>query len=325
MEEAWRKLLDKLVPPKVRRFNGECLDAGECPAQLAVGRLSTLPLFGGTNLLMVRHIEAWSVDQHEAILAYAARPYPSACLVLGAGRVKAGDKSFKKLEDAIASAGMVVEFAAPSEREAPRWLQERAKLHGKRLSLQAAQLLSNHVGVDLFKMERELEKLGAYVGERATIDEEDVRNAVGFQRSTTVFELLRHVSARRSSHAIASLKNLLLAGEKPLGILALLARQVRQLWQVKDALGRGLASQQIAQQMRLPPFVVKGFSEQASSISEEDLYGIHAKISEADRTLKQTGISPEIILEALIVGLCRGNSDSMSRRPKGSRDARPRA
>ncbi len=304
MEEAWRKLLDVLVPPKARHFNGERLRAEECAASRAVARLSSLPLFGGTNLLMVRHIEAWPKDQHEAIRAYAQRPYPSACLVLTSSHKKGADK---KLEETIASTGMVVDFAPPSEREAPKWLQDRAKRIGKRLSLPAAHLLLSQVGVDLFRMERELEKLGAYVGDRTAIEEQDVREAVGFQRSFTVFELLGYVSKRRSGNAIASLKSLLLAGEAPLPILSLLTRQVRQMWQVKDALGRGLSTQEIAQRLGIPPFVVKGLAEQARSVSDEDFHDIHSKISKADLSLKQTGIPPEIVIEALIVSLCLRN------------------
>jgi DNA polymerase-3 subunit delta len=302
MEEAWGALLEKLVPEKARRFNGERLQARDCQAGQVIARLSTVSMFGGKNLLMLQNVELWPKDQLKDIQDYVAKPHPSACLVLTAGR----KKGLEKLEAAIASgSGATVEFVSPSEREAPKWLQERAKLHGKRLGPQAASLLVEHVGVDLLRLEQELEKLRLYTGERKTIDPEDVQEVVGLQRSYTIFELVRYVAGGQSSRAVASLRSLLLAGEAPLAILGLLTRQIRSLWQVKDGADRGLSIALIAQQTKLPPFVVKEHARQTAHFTEKELRRIHRKLRETDLTLKSSGTSPEMALESLIVDLCR--------------------
>lgn len=302
MDEAWELLLEKLVPEKARRFNGERLQARDCPAEQVVARLSTVSMFGGKNLIMVQNVELWPKDQLKAIQNYVAKPHSSACLVLTAGR----KKGLEKFEAALASGGgATVEFASPSEREAPKWLQERAKIHGKRLGPQAAALMVEQVGVDLLRLEQELAKLCLYTGERKTIDPEDVQEVVGLQRSFTIFELVRYVGAGHASRAVASLRGLLLAGEAPLAILGLLARQIRSLWQVKDGSERGLSIAQIAQQTKLPPFVVKEHARQTAAFQEKDLRRIHGKLRETDLTLKSSGASPEMALEALIVDLCR--------------------
>ncbi len=308
IEEAWNRLAEKIVPPNARRFNGERISARDCAAQDVIARLSTLPMFGGRSLIMVRDADCWPKDQMDAMRSYLEKPSPTGCLVLVAGQ-----KTPAKLESAIASTGIVVEFSAPSEKDAPRWLQDRAKRYGKKLSHQAAHVLVENVGSDLFRLERELEKLLAYVGERNTMEVDDVREAVSVQRSFSVFELLRYVSAGRSSQAIASLRKLIQAGELPLGILALLARQVRHLWQIKDSSERGEHPSRIAQQLKLYPAVVKGYMQQASLFSEEDLRLIHKRLRDADLALKRTGISPEIILESLVLGLCRRNSKPSTR------------
>jgi DNA polymerase-3 subunit delta len=302
MEDAWSMLLEKVVPSNARRFNGERLSAKECSAEQVVLRLSTLPMFGGKSLVMVQHVEGWPKEQLKVIQSYVAHPHPSACLVLTANPKKGADK----LEAAITAAGgVVVEFSAPSERDAPKWLQERARHQKKRLSPQAASMLIEQVGIDLFRMERELEKLCLYVGPRNVIDVEDVKEVVGLQRSFTVFELLRYVGKRQGVQAVTSLRSLILAGESPLGILALLTLQIRRLWQVKDAMERGTSAAQIAQQLKLHPFVVKGYTEQISHFTVDGLHRIHRRLCEADLTLKQTGIAPETILEALVLDLCR--------------------
>lgn len=297
MEEAWKKLLDKIVPAKAQRFNGERLQAKEHSAVDILERLKSLPMFGTKRLVMVQGIDAWPKQQQEAILSYLEKPHPTACLVLAASQ----KKGLEKLEAAVASVGIVVGFAAPTERDAPRWLQERAHLQNKNLPFKAASLLLEQVGLDLFRLERELDKLVAYVGNRETIEVGDVKEAVSYQRSFSIFELLRFVSRCERSRAVHSLRNLIRAGEPPLAILALMSRQIRILWQSKDALANGLSISELSRQLHLPQFVVKNYAQESSLFSEKELHKIHTAIRAADLALKGTGTSPELIMENLVL------------------------
>jgi len=297
MEDAWKKLLDRIVPAKAQRFNGERLQAREYSAVDILDRLKALPMFGTKRLVMVQAIDAWPKQQQEAIFSYLEKPLPSACLVLTAS----GKKGLEKLEAAVASIGIVVGFAAPSERDAPRWLQERARLQNKNLPFKAASLLLEQVGLDLYRLESELDKLVTYVGNRETIELDDVKEAVSYQRSFSIFELLRFVSRCERSRAVHSLRNLIRAGEPPLAILALMSRQIRILWQSKDALANGLSISELCRQLHLPQFVVKNYAQESSLFSETELHKIHTAIREADLALKGTGTNPELIMENLVL------------------------
>lgn len=301
MEEAWNRLVAKIVPPKARNFNGERWAAKEHTAAEVLERVSTLPMFGGRQLLLVQHVEEWSKEERQGMEAYVRHPHRTACLVLSAFQKKGLDK----LEEAVQAAGIVVQFIAPTEREAPRWLQERARALGKQLTPQGALLLFEQVGLDLACLEMELEKLALYVGERSVIDISDVRQVVSMQRSHSVFELLQHVGQNETHRAIHSLRNLMLSDASPLGILALLARQIRLVWQVKDGQERGLPLPQISQGIGLSQFIVKKYLQQASQFSESELFGAHYALRQTDRALKSSGTSPERILESLVLELCR--------------------
>ncbi len=252
-EEAWRRLLEKFVPAKARHFNGERLSAKEHPVPAALGRLNALPMFGSKRLLMVQHIEAWSKDQLKPLESYLGHPYPHAILVLSCAR----KKGMEKLQAALEAMDGVVNFNPPTERDAPRWLQMRLRQHRKTLSPQAASFLVEQVGVDLYRLQSELEKLVAYVGERERIEVEDVREAVASQRSFTVFELMRYVGQGQPQKALAALRKLLLAGEQPLVILALLTRQIRILWQAKDGAERKVSAADMSLCLNLPSTVLR--------------------------------------------------------------------
>jgi DNA polymerase III subunit delta len=300
-EEAWDLLLDKIVPAKARQFNGERLLAKEHPAPEVLGRLSAMPMFGSKRLLLVQHIEGWPKEQFRAIASYLTHPFPSACLVLSSTQ----KKGLEKLQAAVEAVGEVVHFSPPTERDAPRWLQMRARQLGKALSPQAASFLVEQVGVELYRLQSELEKLGAYVGDREEIELEDAREAISSQRSFTVFELLRYVGQGQTKEAIAALRKLLLAGEQPLVILALLARQIRILWQAKDGAKRKMPMAELGRSLNLYPAVLRNYLQQAELFPEAELYRVHRAIREADLALKSTSTSPQRHLEALVLDLCR--------------------
>ena len=301
IEEAWHRLRERLVPAKALRFNGESLSARDSRVAEIVERLATLPMFGQKRLIRVKHIEAWNKDQQDVILSYLARPSPFSCLVLYAP----SRKGLSGLETAVRAAGMVVEFAAPTESELPRWLQGRAKQQQKQLRLQAASALLERVGNEVGRLATELDKLCLFVGERRQIDITDVEEVVSRQRQFSVFELLRAVGRSDSAQAVSMLRQLLLHGEPPLTVLALLARQIRILWQTKDAAKDDLSNEQIGHRLKLPASVVRNYRQTTSLFSEQSLYHAHRVIRESDLALKSSGVSQEMLLESLILALCR--------------------
>lgn len=302
MEEAWAGLVERVIPANARRFNGEKLAAKDCPAVEVVNRLRALPMFGSKRLIMVRGAHAWQKDQQKPLLAYLEEPYPSACLVL----TVSSRKGTEKLEAAAASVGVVVDFVGPTEWNVAQWLQERARSKNKKLTPQAASVLFDQTGLDLYRLEQELEKLTVYVGERGTIDVADVQELASAQRGFTIFELLRLISRRDTSQAVKAMRRLLLSGEQPLVILALMARQVRLLWQSRDAVERGMTPADLSRRLRLPQSVVKNYVKESASFSQQELSRIHKAIRQVDIGLKGMGTKPEWFMEHLVLRLSEG-------------------
>lgn len=310
VEEAWKRLLEKSAAGGTRKFNGERFHAKDYTAAEMVAGLRAIPMFAPKRLLMVQHIENWPEAQRKILLSYLARPFPTACLVL----TFSGKKGMEKIEAAVEAAGTVVHFRAPSEREIPRWLQDRARQRGKNLTVQAALHLSEQVGTDLHRLESELEKLITYVGESEVIEAEDVLQAVSSQRVHTIFELLDGVAERDSGRALAMLRALLAESEAPLVILAMIARHVRQLWQVKSALEAGVPLPQVSRQYGIHQYVAGKHAKQAPLFSEVELFRMHRAICDADFALKSTGTSPEVLLDELLLRMCLQKDEAPGRK-----------
>lgn len=300
VEEAWTRVLQKIVPENARRFNGERFRAGEVPASHVLTILGTLPMFGSRRLVLVQHIENWTKDQQKLLLAYLQKPVTTACLVLTLGNAK----GFEKIEAAVEASGIVVKFNPLTEWDAPKWIQNRARQKGRQITPRAAAFLTEWVGLDEQALSQELEKLILYVGDAPGIDVEDVQQVVSYQRTFSSFEMMRYVSQKETSKALTALRNLMLSGEAPLAVLGLLTRQVRLIWQVKDGMERGMSPSELGRSLRLYPKLLKQYGEQAADFSSAMLHSFHEAIRMSDVAMKSSGGSPEVILESLIVSMC---------------------
>ncbi len=300
MEQAWRKLLSIALPKGCGHFNGERVQAKETGTADVIQRLAAAPMFGGRRLVMVENVEAWGKEGREAVEAFVRMIPASACLVMSA----AGRKSIEALAKAVEARGKIVQFKSPGEKEAPRWLIERAAQLGKTLPHRAAFLLVEIVGGDFHILASELDKICTFVGDRDRIEADDVLEAASAQRSFTTFELLDNLKARRAGKAVKSLRNLVLSGESPLKILSTLAWQIRIVWQVKDGLRQGMSEAELAKRIGSHPFVIKKAREQSVRFSDADLHGTLRAICQTDIAIKSTGTPPEVLVEDLLLDLC---------------------
>jgi DNA polymerase III subunit delta len=303
MEEAWKKLLSRVLSKGGRNFNGERVQAKETVAGDVIERLATTPMFGGRRLVMVDNVEAWGKGDRAAMEVFVQRIPPSASLVMTAS----DRKNVEGLAKAVEAKGKVVQFRTPGEKEAPRWLIERGKQLGKTLSHRAAFLLVEMAGVDFHTLSSELDKICTFVGERDRIEDEDIFEAASSQRKFSAFDMLDQLKTQQADKAVTSLRSMILAGELPLKILSTLAWQIRIVWQVKEGLKLGLQEAEMAKRIGSHPFVIKKAREQAVRLSDADLYRILKAIAQTDIAIKSTGTSPELLLEELVLNLGAGN------------------
>jgi len=300
INETWNRLVTATHPVKGKAPGGERVQAKETSAGQVMERMATLPMFGPRKLFMVEHVDAWGKEDKNALASFIARIPPSACLVLTAS----GKKGIEGISKAVEARGKVIQFKEPTEKDAPRWLVEKARERGKVLSLRSAFLLVDMTGPDLNSLSSELEKICTFTGERGNIEPEDILEAASSQRTATMFELFDQVRDRQAGKAVHSLRTLIISGEAPLKILSSLAWQIRTLWQVKDGLRQRMTESQLASRLRMHPFAVKKACEKAARFSDSELHEIHEAIRRTDVALKSSGSSPDLILEGLLLGLC---------------------
>jgi DNA polymerase-3 subunit delta len=165
-------------------------------------------------------------------------------------------------------------------------------------------MLAALVGNDLRLLDQELEKLLLYAGQRQ-ITTNDVRALVSRARQESIFDLVDCVGQRQTDRALQLLHLMLEDGAVPLYLLAMLARQIRILIQVKELGAQGLTQPEMARRLKLHPFVVEKGVVQARNFIMAQLEAAHQHVLETDWAIKTGEVEDLVALDMLVVALNR--------------------
>jgi len=207
-------------------------------------------------------------------------------------------------EEGTRQHGHIKKYDLPKDKQLPAWIHARAREKGGKISNEAADVLAELIGSDLRTLDQEIEKLLLYAGERM-VTSDDVRLLVSRAREASIFDLVDHVGARQTSYALQLLHQLLEDEAEPLYVLAMLARQIRILIQVKELAERGRTVREIQSELHLHPRVAPKMVTQARNFEMNQLEAAHDKLVEADWAVKTGRTEDLLALDGLIVTLTR--------------------
>ena len=301
LDDALARLTRALFPGQTElTLVREVLNARVADAEAIVQSALMLPWLGDRRLVIARGVDALTAKAGEALAAYAKAPNPSTALVLVADAPLDGGHWLLRAVPAAA----VVAAPAPTGRALAGWLRAHAQGLGYELGEEAAGLLVELSGDDLTQLVGEVEKAALAGGpDNRRVGVAEVRAVVGEHRLRHVFDLTRALVARDTGSALALLESLLNAGEEPLAVLGMLAREARATWQVAGAVRAGRPAEEIARSLRRPPAAAAALLERARSVSPAAAARQVLRCWDVERRLKLGGAArPELSL--LVADLC---------------------
>jgi DNA polymerase-3 subunit delta len=138
-------------------------------------------------------------------------------------------------------------FGRDSGNEVARWVLERAAVRGIQVERTAAEALSELLGANLWALAGELEKLARYA-EGRSITVADVRTLTPAAREAGMFDLVDAAVEGRTPVALRLLRQMLEEGsENPIGIHAMIARQLRSLVRAAELIEQGASQAAIGE------------------------------------------------------------------------------
>jgi DNA polymerase-3 subunit delta len=164
------------------------------------------------------------------------------------------------------------------------------------------------VGADLNRLGTEIEKVSLYCEDERIIDPDEVDAVVTRSTEVSIFDLSTYIGERNVPKAIELLDRLLTQKEAPLSLLSLIARHFRLILRTKVWTEAGRDSRYLVENLtgegkKLPAFVVSKYRDQSRNFSIEELTRAFELLLAADIALKSSFLSPEAVLEDLVVRL----------------------
>ena len=160
--------------------------------------------------------------------------------------------------------------------------------------------MADLVGSDLWTLDQELEKLSLYASGRE-IGEADIRLMVSQVREASIFEAVDAMIDGRTQVALRLLAQLRDDGREPQYIIAMVERQLRLLALAHDSMVRRVPQNELKRTLGTSSdFVVRKTMEQARRYSREDIAWRYDRLLEADLSIKQGRVDPDLALELLV-------------------------
>ncbi|MBY0457744.1 MAG: DNA polymerase III subunit delta [Gemmataceae bacterium] len=279
----------------------------------ARNELETLPFLAPCRVLIVEAADTFVTENRTALEAYCAKPSAVGVLVLD---VKSLPENTKLARAINADAKIVCKSPRPYDalKELSPWCVRWAQsTYKKKLASDGAQLLVELVGTSMGLLDQELAKLAVAVGSKPHITAEDVDVFVGRSRAADPFRILDAIGAGKPAEALSILEESLAEGEDPMGILARLTSQLRNLATVARLVheGQTLGAAMDAARVPTPTGIRQSVERQLRHLGRRRLAQLPDWLVEINHGLKGGNPLPERVqLERLIVMLARPRDEA---------------
>lgn len=314
IDEMKQAIIDHALDEESLDFNFSQYDMEETPVEAALEDAETLPFLGEHRVIIIRNPffltgknEKQKVEHDlERLEKYVDNPSPSAIVVFAAEYEKLDQR--KKVVKKLKQKGEMIEFSGANESTVYSLLSERAAKNNTTFTKEANSRLLQLIGPHLFQLVSELDKMVLYAGENGEITAETVDLLCAKTLESNVFALVDRVISGKLREGMVILHDLLKQNEEPIRLLALLARQFRIIFQVKQLKDSGYTQGQMAKRLRLHPYAVKVAAGQAKAFGKKELLRILSDFAETDFQMKTGKMDKRLALELLLTGIRRETS-----------------
>jgi DNA polymerase-3 subunit delta len=307
IDRALERLRGRFEPDSV-----QLLSAADTPGEDAVAACNALGLFAdGGRLIVIDGVEEWKAADAKAIAAYLKAPAPATTLALVGAELKKDGPIAK----AVAGAGEVLLWEVP-KRGLQRWVAEQFQVHGAKIEPDAARLLVELVGEDLYELTTEIDKLATWAGgERVVVD--DVERLVAARGETTSFALTDAWGAQDIAGVLRASESMLERSGDPYSktiprLLGVLGSHVSRIRECQALEASGVSAKDAAVRLKRNPYYVGKLYAQARNFSPEELREVTVRLADLDHALKGgSRLAPELELERALVEVTRPREASV--------------
>lgn len=187
-------LLEKVLDESERDFNQVILYGADTDAVSIINAARRYPMMSDYQLVIVR--EAQLVRDIELLSSYVRKPLMSTILVLNY-KYKTLDRR-RSLASLVEKVGVLFDSKKIQDYRMPGFITSLMQQRNVAIDPKAAQMLSDFLGNDLNRLNKELDKLGIIMAEKGLkrVTPEIIETNIGVSKEYNNFELIRAIAVK---------------------------------------------------------------------------------------------------------------------------------
>ena len=188
----------KLLPEAEQAFNLTIFYGKDADWTEIMNACKRYPVFAEKQVVIIK--EAQHMNQLDKLLSYIEHPLSSTILIVAHKDKNVDGRSV--LAKALKTKAIVVSTKKMYDSKLPEWVTEWVGQRGYQISPKAVQIIVDHIGNDLSRIQNELEKLIVNLGDRKKMTEDDIEKYIGISKEYNAFEFQEAVAQRNFAKAI---------------------------------------------------------------------------------------------------------------------------
>lgn len=296
LKQQYKHNLVKALNPDGDTMNFDHYEGKGVDVKQLIDLCETMPFFADRRVILLEDTGFFK-NKSEELADYMKELPDYLCMVFVESEVDKRNRMYK----AVKACGTIAEFARQDEKTLMRWAAGILGKAGKKITQRDMELLLTKTGTDMGNLRMELEKLICYTEGRDVVTAEDIEEICTTQTTNRIFDMVRAVTEKNQKRALDLYYDLLTLKEPPMRILFLLAKQYRQLLQVKQFAEAGLAQQEMASKLGVPSFAVRNIASCARAYTISELEQAIKDFVDAEESVKTGRLEDKLSVELLII------------------------
>ncbi|MBZ9731054.1 DNA polymerase III subunit delta [Salegentibacter sp. JZCK2] len=294
-------IAQNLLAEEEKGFNQIIMYGRDTSVGEIISNAKRYPMMAERQVIIVKEAQDLS-RSIENLVAYAENPQPTTTLVF-CYKYKSLDKR-KKLSKVLKKNGVLFESKRLYENQVADWIMKTLKARNYTISPKAAQMLVEFLGIDLGKIDNELNKLQLITPEGTQITPELIEQNIGISKDFNNFELRKAIGMRDSlkAHRIVNYfaQN---PKDNPMVVtISLLFSYFSQIMQYHGLPDKSKAN--VAKQLKVHPYFVGDYIAAAKNYPMKKVSQVIGLLHESDVKGKGVGavnVSHGDLLKELMV------------------------
>ena len=296
LKQQYKHNLEKALNPDGDTMNFSHYEGKGIDVKQLIDLCETMPFFADRRVVLLEDTGFFK-NKSEELADYMKELPDYLCMVFVETEVDKRNRMYKAVKDC----GTIAEFARQDEKTLMRWAAGILGKAGKKITQRDMELLLTKTGTDMGNLRMELEKLICYTEGRDVVTAEDIEEICTTQTTNRIFDMVRAVTEKNQKRALDLYYDLLTLKEPPMRILFLLAKQYRQLLQVKQFAEAGLTQPEMASKLGVPSFAVRNIASCARAYTISELEQAVKDFVDAEESVKTGRLEDKLSVELLII------------------------